>query len=76
MSKRDKDISKLVAFYYFWIFANIILWSVSSGVNEDSFWPFGRHTLLSSYNITEFLFYVIGPFVGYKIYGILIEESN
>jgi hypothetical protein len=74
----DKFLSqkKLLAFLLGWLFINIIIiFSSHDNWHKDDFWPFTSLTIQDTYNMPEFLFYGIGPFIGVFIYFLVIDES-
>ncbi len=60
---------KIIATYIAWAFVNLIIWLMNPGDPEDLF-PFESHSTVRDYDISEFLIYVIGPFVGYFVHKI------
>ena len=77
--KKMKELSgnkrKLLAIYIIWVFINSVTLAMSNW-NTYQFWPFsdGR-TLLECYDISEFIFYAIGPLVIFYAYLIFTKKD-
>ena len=66
---------KLLGFYTLWITMHFIIFVFSTNGVKKEFWPLTDYTLMSSYDITEFIIYSICPML--LIISInLISSSN
>lgn len=73
---RDLKQSKkrMIAVYYVWVFINIISLLSSSG-NKYRFWPIDHGSMEDTYDIKEFLVYVVGPLLAFYVYEQFSEKK-
>jgi len=70
-SKFGNDNKLFIVMYLDWVLINFIFLSMSDSI-YTGFWPIGNNNL-DSYNITEFLFYMIVPIVIFVLWKLISE---
>ncbi len=68
----------LIAIIFLWTFINILFLSFSQAdadFYKGDLWPFTVHKLSQTYDLTEFILYVLGPIIIGFVYS-LIKSKN
>ena len=71
---------KNIAIFLVWFFINLIVLTLSLSRDDfrvrSDFWPFTDLSLLRTYDITEFLFYVFTPILIVYVYLTFKEKED
>ncbi len=68
---------KLIAIILLWTFINVIFLAISDAdYYKSELWPFTEKSLTSTYDISEFLLYVIGPIIIGVCYSLIKSNEN
>ena len=70
------QVRKILGYFIGWAFIHLVFLSLGwSGKKHDDFWPFGFYGLIESYDMSEFLVYVLGPIVIFYVLFLIFNAN-